>query len=75
MPTINDLVPGQRAEVLAITGDPAIVQRLYELGLLEGETIEFLATAPLGDPVEILLGNARLALRRTDAAGVLVAPR
>jgi ferrous iron transport protein A len=75
MPSLAELVPGQRAEVVAIAGEPALVQRLYELGLLEGEAIEFLATAPLGDPVEIRLGNSRLTLRKADAAGVSVLVR
>jgi ferrous iron transport protein A len=75
MPSLAELVPGQRAEVVAIQGEPALVQRLYELGLLEGEAIEFLATAPLGDPVEIRLGNSRLTLRKADAVGVSVLVR
>ena len=75
MPSLAELVPGQTAEVVAIRGEPALVQRLYELGLLEGEAVEFLATAPLGDPVEIRLGNSRLTLRKADAAGVSVLVR
>ncbi|MBL8865428.1 MAG: ferrous iron transport protein A [Planctomycetia bacterium] len=72
MPTLNDLRPGQSAVVEAIAGDPALVQRLYEFGLCEGETIEFLATAPLGDPIEIRTGNTRLSLRKSEAAGIQV---
>ena len=30
----------------------------------------WLGFAPLGDPMEIRLGNARLTLRRHDAAGI-----
>jgi ferrous iron transport protein A len=48
------------------------VQRLYEFGLFEGEEIEVLALAPLGDPIEIRLGNTRLSLRKSEAAGVKV---
>jgi ferrous iron transport protein A len=70
MPALADLSPGQRAEVLSVTGDPALVQRLYEFGLLEGERVEVVALAPLGDPIEIRLGNSRLSLRRAEAAGV-----
>ncbi len=70
MTTLADLVPGQTAEVLSVTGDPALVQRLYEFGLLEGERIEVLALALLGDPIEISLGNSRLTLRRAEAAGI-----
>jgi ferrous iron transport protein A len=72
--TLSELAPGQAASVTAIAGEPALVQRLYELGLCEGETVEYLAAAPLGDPIEILLGNSRLSLRKTDAAGVSVSP-
>ena len=72
MPTLADLRPGQSAAVVSLAGDPALVQRLYDLGLIEGETIEVLALAPLGDPIEIRLGNSRLTLRKAEAAGVSV---
>jgi len=72
MPALSELVVGQRAEVLTVTGEPALVQRLYEFGLLEGETVEFLGRAPLGDPIEIRLGNTRLTLRKAEAAGISV---
>ena len=72
MPTLADLSPGQSAEVVAVSGDPALVQRLYEMGLLEGEHIEVVARAPLGDPIEIRFGNSRLSLRKAEAANVAV---
>ena len=70
--TLADMTAGDRGRVESITGDPAVVQRLYELGLLEGEEVEFLDFAPLGDPLELRVGNTRLSLRLADAAGVLV---
>jgi Fe2+ transport system protein FeoA len=73
MTTLDRLTPGQRAEVLSLAGDPGLVQRFYELGLMEGETVELVALAPLGDPIEIRLGNSRLTLRKAEAAGVSVA--
>ena len=72
MPALSELRPGDRAEVTAVTGQPNLVQRLYEFGLLEGETVELLAVAPLGDPIEIRLGNTRLTLRKAEAAGIAV---
>lgn len=74
MPTLADLAPGARAEVVSVTGDPALVQRLYEFGLLEGERVELLAVAPLGDPLEIRVGGSRISLRKREAAGVSVQP-
>ena len=69
---LSTLKAGDRARVEAIAGEPALVQRLYEFGLLEGEEVELLAVAPLGDPVEIRIGNTRLSLRLREADGVTV---
>lgn len=74
MPTLADLALGARAEVLSVTGDPALVQRLYEFGLLEGECVELIAVAPLGDPLELRVGGSRISLRKSEAAGVTVRP-
>jgi ferrous iron transport protein A len=71
---LHELRPGQSAVILTLAGDPTLLQRLYEFGIFEGETIEFLATAPLGDPIEIRCGNTRLSLRKSDAAGMKVQP-
>jgi ferrous iron transport protein A len=72
MPLLSELHPGLMCEVVSISGEPALVQRLYEFGLFEGETVEFLGLAPLGDPIEIRLGNTRLTLRKNEAAGITV---
>jgi ferrous iron transport protein A len=44
------------------------------MGLLEGEEVELVGFAPLGDPLEIRLQDYRLSLRRTEAARVTVSP-
>jgi ferrous iron transport protein A len=72
MPSLDQLRVGQRGRVEAVAGDDAILQRLLEMGLLEGEEVEVLAFAPLGDPMEIRLRDYRLSLRRAEAARVLV---
>jgi ferrous iron transport protein A len=74
MPTLCDLRPGQRADILAIAGEPPLVQRLSEFGLFEGEQIELVAFAPLGDPLEIRIGDTRLSLRLREARCVTVEP-
>jgi ferrous iron transport protein A len=70
VPTLDQLRPGQRGRVLSLQGDAPLVQRLMELGVLEGEEVEVVGFAPLGDPMEIRLGDACLSLRRRDAAGI-----
>ena len=72
MPSLDQLRLGQRACVTVVGGDDAVMQRLLEMGLFEGEEIEVLGFAPLGDPMEIRLRDYRLSLRRQEAAGVTV---
>ncbi len=70
--SLDQLPVGQRCRVEALQGDDALVQRLLEMGLLEGEDIEVVTIAPLGDPIEIRLRDYRLSLRRREAARVQV---
>jgi ferrous iron transport protein A len=72
MPSLDQLRAGQRARIDAVEGDDALGQRLLEMGLLEGDEVEVIGFAPLGDPMEIRLRDYRLSLRRTEAARILV---
>jgi ferrous iron transport protein A len=68
MLSLDQLCVGQRARIQSLSGIDALLQRLMEMGVLEGEEIEILAIAPLGDPVEIRVRDYRLSLRRREAA-------
>ncbi|MBM4067393.1 MAG: ferrous iron transport protein A [Planctomycetes bacterium] len=72
MTSLDQLRPGQKACVQGIAGDDALVQRLLEMGIFEGEEVEVIGFAPFGDPMEIRLGDYRLSLRRHEAARVSV---
>ena len=73
MPSLDQLRPGQRGRITALQGQDAVTQRLLEMGILEGEEVEILNIAPLGDPVEVFVSGYRLSLRCQEAARVLVA--
>jgi ferrous iron transport protein A len=75
MTTLDHLAPGQSAIIELIGGDPAVVQRLGEFGVFEGERVEVVGTAPLGDPMEIRVGQTHLSLRKSEAAGVKVSTK
>lgn len=74
MVTLDQLTVGQRARVEDVQGDGALVQRLLEMGLMEGEEVEVIALAPLGDPMELRLRDYRLSLRRNEAARIRITP-
>jgi len=71
---LDQLKTGQRASIRSLQGNDGLVQRLLEMGLLEGEEVEVLGFAPLGDPMEIRLRDYRLSLRRAEAARITVTP-
>lgn len=53
-------------------GDP-IARRLRELGFVPGEAVRLTARGPVsGDPLLVQVGFTRFALRRAEAARVLV---
>ncbi len=72
MLTLDQLQVGQRARIEEVRGDDALVQRILEMGLIEGEDVEVIGVAPFGDPIELRLRDYRLSLRRTEAARIRV---
>ena len=71
--TLELLPPGVRASVVAVRADD--VDRLAAEGIHVGDVIEVEARLPLGGPVVVRRGRARVALSRTVASGVAVAPQ
>jgi ferrous iron transport protein A len=69
---LSDLPIGQPATITSIAGKDHLTQRLYELGLLEGDTVQVIGVAPLGDPLEIQLRHSVLSLRKSEAARIEV---
>ena len=60
------------AIIIRIDGSDHLTQRLLELGLLEGDPIEVIGVAPLGDPLEIRARHGVLSLRRNEALRIVV---
>lgn len=65
------LRPGEWAEVAEVSGDPAWVCRMAELGLQAGCTLRMLQA---GSPCMLQVGGCKLCLRSTDTALILVRP-
>ncbi len=71
--TLASLAPGDRGIILSIRSTHNNVrQRLLEMGMIRGTSIELIKYAPLGDPIEIRLHGCRLSLRKTEAEAVVV---
>lgn len=72
---LHELRPGEKAVVVGFdeaSGD--YIRRLMTLGLTPGASLSFLRSAPLGDPLEVLVRGTRLCLRRNEADCLRLAP-
>ena len=58
---------GSRRSALRLIFRDGIAIRLMEMGLTEGEEIEVIGFAPLGDPIEFQVRGYRLSLRANEA--------
>lgn len=70
--TLCDLKPGQRGVIVAVEGSDPVAARLLEMGLLPGECVQQIGTAPMGDPIEFSVYGYRISLRRGEAARVRI---
>ena len=69
---LNALQVGQSGVVAGVEGEGAMRRRLFDLGLVPGTTVTCTAVSPAGDPAAYLIRGAVIALRRKDAAEVLL---
>ncbi len=73
---LSHLRKGQVAQVLGIQSRgplDSIAQRLLDLGFVVGEQVRCVTLAPFGgDPMLVQIGFTRFALRKAEAARVLI---
>lgn len=71
---LSQLAPGQTAVVTSLAHAGALRRRLIELGLIEGTPVQCVLCAPSGSPIAFAVRGTTIALRRCDAASILVRP-
>ncbi len=73
---LKDMQLGQMGRVVGYDGatDRAYRHKLLRMGLVRGAEFTLVRKAPLGDPVEIAIGEFSLTLRRTEADALVVEP-
>jgi ferrous iron transport protein A len=67
--SIGQFKPGQQAKIIGFKAcDTGYRRQLMALGLTPGTIIDIIRIAPMGDPVQIQVRQACLALRKQEAA-------
>jgi ferrous iron transport protein A len=72
--SLDRLSPGTEGRILRVVGDDSLARRLGDLGFWPGTAVHVIRRAPWGDPSEYLLRGYRIALRRREAARIIIAP-
>lgn len=67
MLTLNELGIGKSGRVLAVGGEKALRRRLLDMGITPRTIVTVKKTAPMGDPIELLLRGYVLTMRLEDA--------
>ena len=70
--TLKDLEIGKSGTVLTVGGEKALRRRFLEMGITPGTIVTVKKTAPMGDPIELLLRGYVLSLRLEDAEKITV---
>jgi len=70
--TLSELKKGQSARIRKLSCSGSLKSKLIDMGVLNGEMVRVVRIAPLGDPVEVLIKQYKLSLRKKDAEGITV---
>ena len=70
--TLRELKVGESGRVLTVGGEKVLRRRLLEMGITPRTVITVKKTAPMGDPIELLLRGYVLTLRLEDAEKITV---
>lgn len=70
--TLNDVEIGQSCEVVGLNCSGEMRRRIMDMGITKGTRITVQKSAPLGDPIDVILRGYHLSIRRADAADIEV---
>lgn len=69
---LSELKVGQRAKIIELKAKGAVKRRLMDMGVIVGESLRVQKIAPLGDPIEVVIKNYHLSLRKSEAEQIEV---
>lgn len=69
---LSQLKVGQSGVIVRMNVKGAARQRILAMGLVKGETIRVERIAPLGDPIDFIIKDYHLSLRKSEAMEILI---
>lgn len=69
---LGALSVGECGTVSAVLTEDRMRRRFFDVGLIIGTTVECVGKSPLGDPIAYRIRGKIIAIRASDAKGVLL---
>lgn len=69
---LTELKKGEIGVIKKIKIEKGLKKRLVDMGVINGTTIFFERTAPLGDPLEFRVIDSSIAIRKEDAVNIQI---
>jgi Fe2+ transport system protein FeoA len=69
---LSKMNPGDEGLIFLILAKGKIKQRLLEMGFIRGTHLKIERTAPMGDPMELVIRGYHLTIRKEDSQCILV---
>lgn len=70
--TLSDLSVGSKGIIKKIEATGSLRRRILEMGIVTGEEVLVKGVAPMGDPIEVVIKDYSLSLRKNEALLILV---
>ncbi len=70
--TLDEVPAGQEVTVVDLHLEGAEMQRLLDMGFVDGTRVKVVRNAPLKDPIDIKIKGYLVAIRRNEAKGIEV---
>ena len=68
--TLNELKIGQSCKITKVNSEGALRKRLLDMGLTPKTKVTLHKTAPMGDPIELLLRGYNHTIRKEEPARI-----
>ncbi len=69
---LRQLQVGQRATIITVNAKGEINQRIRDMGIIPGSSVQVVGRAPLRDPVAVRISGVTISLRNKEADCVVV---
>jgi Fe2+ transport system protein FeoA len=70
--TLHEIQPNKNAIIQHIDASGILLQKLYDMGFIQGATLQLIRKSPLNDPIEVKILSYHITLRVEEAKAIKV---